>query len=250
LIHLRASWNSRGSYVRGSAQATAARRVHRPDAVRGRHRPELLLLALLAILSFDVAARQPTTVRPDLGSAQRIADWTLDGSGTWDVTANTLRLTGAGTPGGPIRRPAALAIFKSVPLTKLTLDAEIKSTAPVDLPVRDVELIFGYESPSRFYYVHLAGITNAVHNGIFLVADADRRRLDQPDSVPQMKDQAWHRVRLERDPASGRIAIFMDGSTEPVLKATDTTIRAGRVGFGSFDETGEFRNIVVTGETK
>ena len=116
----------------------------------------------------------------------------------------------------------------------------------MDLPVRDVELIFGYESPTRFYYVHLAGITNAVHNGIFLVADADRRRLDQPDSVPQMKDQAWHRVRLERDPASGRIEIFMDGSTTPVLKATDTTIAAGRIGFGSFDETGEFRNIVVT----
>ena len=209
-----------------------------------------LLLAALTMLSFDVAAQQPTTIRPDLGSAQHIADWNLDGSGTWDVTANTLRLTGAGTPGGPIRRPAALAILKSAPLTKLTLEAEIKSTAPVDLPVRDVELIFGYESPTRFYYVHLAGITNAVHNGIFLVADADRRRLDQPDSVPQMKDQAWHHVRLERDPVSGRIEIFMNGSTTPALKATDTTIAAGRIGFGSFDETGEFRNIVVTGGTK
>ena len=50
------------------------------------------------MLSFDVAAQQPTTIRPDLASAQRIAEWTLDGSGTWDVTANTLRLTGAGTP--------------------------------------------------------------------------------------------------------------------------------------------------------
>ncbi len=209
-----------------------------------------LLLAALTMLSFDVAAQQPTTLRPDLGSAQRIAEWTLDGSGTWDITANTLRLTGAGTPGGAIRRPAALAILKSPPLTKLTLEAEIKSTAPVDLPVRDVELIFGYESPTRFYYVHLAGITNAVHNGIFLVADADRRRLDQPDSVPQMKDQGWHHVRLERDPVSGRIEIFMNGSTTPALKATDTTIAAGRIGFGSFDETGEFRNIVVTGGTK
>jgi hypothetical protein len=28
------------------------------------------------------------------------------------------------------------------------------------------------------------------------------------------------------------------------------TIAAGRVGFASFDETGEFRNIVVTGSTK
>jgi hypothetical protein len=208
------------------------------------------LASALALLPIPGRAQQPATVRPDLGSPQRIADWTLDGSGTWDVADGSLRLVKAGTPGGPIRRPAALAIFKSDPFTKLTLEAEIKSTAPVDLPVRDVELIFGYESPTRFYYVHLAGITNAVHNGIFVVADADRRRLDTPDSLPQMKDQAWHRVRLERDPSTGRIEIFVDGSTTPALKATDTTIAAGRVGFGSFDETGEFRNIVVTGSTK
>jgi hypothetical protein len=208
------------------------------------------LASALALLPIPGRAQQPAIVRPDLGSPQRIADWTLDGSGTWDVADGSLRLVKAGTPGGPIRRPAALAILKSDPFTKLTLEAEIKSTAPVDLPVRDVELIFGYESPTRFYYVHLAGITNAVHNGIFVVADADRRRLDTPDSVPQMKDQAWHRVRLERDPSTGRIEIFVDGSTTPALKATDTTIAAGRVGFGSFDETGEFRNIVVTGSTK
>jgi hypothetical protein len=208
------------------------------------------LASALALLPIPGRAQQPAIVRPDLGSPQRIADWTLDGSGTWDVADGSLRLVKAGTPGGPIRRPAALAILKSDPFTKLTLEAEIKSTAPVDLPVRDVELIFGYESPTRFYYVHLAGITNAVHNGIFVVADADRRRLDTPDSVPQMKDQAWHRVRLERDPSTGRIEIFVDGSTTPALKATDTTIAAGRVGFASFDETGEFRNIVVTGSTK
>jgi hypothetical protein len=208
------------------------------------------LASALALLPIPGRAQQPAIVRPDLGSPQRIADWTLDGSGTWDVADGSLRLVKAGTPGGPIRRPAALAIFKSDPFTKLTLEAEIKSTAPVDLPVRDVELIFGYESPTRFYYVHLAGITNAVHNGIFVVADADRRRLDTPDSLPQMKDRAWHRVRLERDPSTGRIEIFVDGSTTPALKATDTTIAAGRVGFGSFDETGEFRNIVVTGSTK
>jgi hypothetical protein len=207
----------------------------------------LLIIAAAVMLPMPASARKSVTVRPDLGSRQRIADWTLDGSGKWDVADGLLRLTGAGVPTGPIRRPAGLAILKSAPFTKLTLEADIKSTAPIDLPVRDVELVFGYQSPTRFYYVHLAGITNAVHNGIFVVADADRRRLDAPDSVPQMKDQAWHHVRLERDPATGRIEIFMDGSAAPVLKAIDKTIAAGRIGFGSFDETGEFRNIVITG---
>jgi hypothetical protein len=230
--------------------ATTFRNITTIRKLAARYARTLVLLAGLAALPLDARAQQSSTLRPDLGSAQRIAEWTLDGSGSWDVTEGTLRLVKAGTPAGPIRRPAALAILKSPPFTALTLEAEIKSTAPVDLPVRDVELIFGYESPTRFYYVHLAGITNAVHNGIFVVNDRDRRRLDEPNSVPQMKDQAWHRVRLERDPTSGRIEIFVDGSATPALKATDTTIAAGRIGFGSFDETGEFRNIVVTGSTK
>lgn len=220
-----------------------------PGALSALAVPALAVLALAALAALPLAAA-PGALRPDLGSAKHLADWTLDGSGSWDIAGGALRLVKAGIPGGKIRRPAALAIFKSPDFGKVTLEAEMKSTAPVDLPVRDVELIFGYQSPSRFYYVHLAGITNAVHNGIFLVNDTDRRRIDEPTSEPQMKDAAWHRVRLERDPASGRIDIFVDGAAAPALHATDTTIPSGRIGFGSFDETGEFRHIVITGETK
>jgi hypothetical protein len=209
-----------------------------------------IVLALAALLPHGIVAQQPVSVRPDLSKPERISDWTLDGSGTWDIVKGTLQLTKAGTPAGPIRRPSALAILKSAAFTNVVIEAEMKSTQSVDVPVRDVEIVFGYESPSRFYYVHLAGVTNAVHNGIFVVADADRRRLDEPTSEPQMKDQAWHRVRLERDPSTGRIEVFVDGSKTPALKATDTTIRDGRVGFASFDDTGEFRNIVITGSTK
>jgi hypothetical protein len=193
---------------------SAMRTMRMPTCAR---RAASVVVTACLMLPLALLAAPPATVRANLDAAERIADWTLDGSGSWDIAGGTLRLTKAGIPGGPIRRPAALAILKSSPFTKFTLEAEIKSTAPVDLPVRDVDLIFDYESPTRFYYVHLAGITNAVHNGIFVVADADRKRLDEPTSVPQMKDQAWHRVRLERDPASGRIEIFVDGASTPAL---------------------------------
>jgi hypothetical protein len=42
----------------------------------------------------------------------------------------------------------------------------------------------------------------------------------------------------------------VDDFAAPVLRAVDNTIRAGRVGFGFFDETGEFRSIVITGTTR
>jgi hypothetical protein len=36
-------------------------------------------------------------------------------------------------------------------------------------------------------------------------------------------------------------------ATTPALEASDTTLKTGRVGLGSFDETGQFRNVIVTG---
>jgi hypothetical protein len=210
----------------------------------------LIVVAVFASLGAALVAQKPVTVRPTLGGPERLADWTLDGSGEFAIADGVLRLTKAGKPGGPIRRPAALAILKSAPFTTVTVDLELRSTAPVELDVRDVNLVVGYESPSRFYYIHLSGRTDGVHNGIFVVADADRRRIDSGKTPPQLKDQAWHRVRVERDPPSGRIDVFVDDLGKPVLRANDSTIAAGRVGFGSFDETGEFRNIVVTGTTR
>jgi hypothetical protein len=211
----------------------------------------LLTLSILITAATDKIQAQPEiSVQPNLSRSEALSEWLLDGSGSWNIENDKLVLQKAGTPSGPIRRPAALAILKTVPLQKVKLQVQVRSTAPQEVVRRDVVLVFSYQSPSRFYYVHLSGITDANHNGIFLVADADRRRLDDPTGRPSLKDQSWHAVRLERDGANGRIEIYVDGSASPTLAASDTTIRAGRVGLGSFDDTGEFREIRVTGATK
>ena len=208
-------------------------------------------LANALILTLGLAqGPAPVIVKADMSEARGVTEFDLDGNGSWKVVAQTLVLEKAGVPGGKIRRPAALAILKSPPLTDLTFRAELRSTAPVDLPVRDVQLIVGYQSPSQFYYIHLSAKTDAVHNGIFLVNNADRKRIDEPTSKPHLLDQAWHRVRVERNAATGSIAVFFDDHPTPILTATDRTLTWGRVGVGSFDETGEFRNIVVTGKGK
>lgn len=202
---------------------------------------------VLTLADLGVHAQGRVSFRPQLTSPDALASWSLDGSGSWTVADGKLVLEKAGRPAGSIRRPAALAIFKTDALKQVTLKAEVRSTAPQDVIRRDLNLIFGYESPSRFYYVHLSGVTDDVHHGIFLVADADRRRIDDGKGHPQLKDQNWHRVRLERDGATGTIEIYVDGSKAPVLAASDTTIRTGRVGLGSFDDTGEFRKIEIAG---
>jgi hypothetical protein len=202
----------------------------------------LLAVATAVVLIGPLPAQ--TAVRAEFVDARGLSEWDIDGSGHWRMAGNVLQLFTAGVPSGPIRKPAAMAILKSAPVGNFTLDVELRSTAPVDLDVRDVLLIFAYQSPTRFYYVHLSKRTDAVHNGIFVVNDADRKRLDPPTSVGRLVDQAWRRVRLTRETA-GPIRVFFDGETTPALSARDMTLQSGRVGVGSFDETAEFRALTL-----
>ena len=210
-------------------------------------------LVVVALMSASAAitaggARQiETTLRPNLAAAERLADWDLDGSGVWTIRGGMMVLARAGTPSGAIRRPSALAILKTGDFRRASVTAEIRSTADVTVVNRDLEIILAYQGPARFYYVHLAGITNDVHNGIFLVADADRKRIDPGTSPPQLTDQSWHAARVEWNGATGHIDVYVDESAKPVMQAIDHTLTTGRVGLGSFDDTGEFRNIVVRG---
>jgi len=173
--------------------------------------------------------------------AQSLAEWDLDGSGVWAVRGDVLVLEEAGVPAGSIRRPAALALLRGKPFEDVEFAIDIRSTAPADLAVRDVLLIVGYQSPSRFYYVHLSAKTDDVHNGNFLVDNADRRRIDDGKAPARLTDQEWHRVRLVRLAATGSIKVFFGNENEPTLSAMDRTLTSGRVGVGSFDETAEFR---------
>lgn len=207
----------------------------------------LIVPLLVAVAATVCVAQESFSAKPDFAASDALTRFTLDGNGAWEIADAKLILSKAGTPAGPIRRPAALAILQSEPLVRATVQVEMRSTAAVEVKNRDLEIIFDYLSAKRFYYVHLAGITDAVHNGIFLVDEKDRKRIDDGTAPPQLTDREWHRVRLERDGESGRIEVFVDGAEQPSLKATDTSIRAGRVGLGSFDDTGEFRRFAVAG---
>jgi hypothetical protein len=125
---------------------------------------------------------------------------------------------------------------------------DVRSTAPPDVEQRDVLLVFDYQTPARFHYVHISKHVDNVHNGIFVVDDADRKRIDQAHGPGRLTDQAWHHVRLERNVTTGTIRVFFDNDAAPILSANDRSLAGGRVGVGSFDDTAEFRNFSVTPE--
>ena len=155
---------------------------------------------------------------------------------------------------GP-RRPFEYAILTAgPPLAAVEIRASVRLDEPVEITNRDVIIVFAYRSDTEFYYAHLS-TDNTIypHNGIFKVNNADRERLDYEwngrsrGANPAVTDRAWHDIVVRHRPATGEIAVYVDGSRDPLMTARDTTFGSGRVGFGSFDNTGRLRSLKVTG---
>jgi hypothetical protein len=164
-----------------------------------------------------------------------------------------LREPGTARPGP--RRPFEYAtLTKGNPFGDVRIDGEVRIDTPVEITNRDVIVVFGHRSDTQFYYAHLS-TDNTIypHNGIFVVNNADRVRIeDQWDgrvgAPPAITDANWHDVRVVHCAGSGEIAVYMDGSRTPLMTAVDTTFDSGRVGFGSFDNIGRLRELEVRGQ--
>ncbi|MEI5525001.1 PQQ-dependent sugar dehydrogenase [Streptomyces brasiliscabiei] len=185
----------------------------------------------------------------------------MDGRNWAPVTPSKWRFPGreavlaeAGVQRPGPRRPFEYAVLTAGPAAygDVRIDAEVRIDTPVDTPNRDVIIVFDHQSDTRFSYVHLSqDNTIYPHNGVFVVDDADRLRVDDQwngttGAPPAVTDTAWHKVRVVRCATTGEIAVYVDGSKRPLMTAVDTTLASGRVGFGSFDNTGRLRGLRVS----
>lgn len=177
---------------------------------------------------------------------QQEANWTFEGIGQWDVKNNVLEIKENSINRDPFSAPSARAIYDKSTFTSFNLTVEIKSNAPLAEIKGDMVIIFGYQSSTQFYYAHLTGAVDSIHNGVFLVDNADRHKVDFTEFEPVLTDREWHIIRLARDIETGSISIFRDAEKEPIMRVQDRTFLEGKIGFGSFNDTGEIRNITVT----
>jgi hypothetical protein len=178
--------------------------------------------------------------------------WSFEGTPRWGEVV----LTEPGTaPTGP-RRPFEYAIVTKGPeLSSVAISAQVRIDEAVEVTNRDVIIVWNYQSPTKFHYAHLS-TDNTIypHNGIFVVDDADRLRLDDQwdpaasrGAAPAITDADWHDVLVTHDTRTGRIEVRLDGAREPLMTATDTTLTHGRIGFGSFDNFGRVRHVGALG---
>jgi glucose/arabinose dehydrogenase len=183
------------------------------------------------------------------------ARWAPVTPSKWQFTGGQVVLAEAGEERPGPRRPFEYAILTAGPvLSSVRIDAQVRLDTPVDVVNRDVIIVFGWQDDTHFYYAHLS-TDNTIypHNGIFKVDGADRERIDYQwngrsrGANPAVTDLDWHGVQLRHVASTGEIAVYVDGCTDPLMTAHDTTFTSGRTGFGSFDNIGRTRHFTVTG---
>ena len=150
-----------------------------------------------------------------------------------------LHMKGSRPPGVP-RRPLQFALLKTPAVGSFTFRARVRREG------RSMIVVFNYVDTLHFYYTHLsmdAGRRQPVHNGIFLVNNADRARIAGLEATPALPDRRWHSIRVVRDAPAGRIEVYSDVETRPLFSVIDHAFTCGRIGIGSFDETGDFTDV-------
>lgn len=147
----------------------------------------------------------------------------------------------------PHRSPLLMSLLKDVVVSDLDLRLKVKSTHP-DYGHRDVCIIFGYQDPAHFYYVHLGQEMDDHANQIFVVDDAPRVKISTKTTDGTPWDDEWHDVRIVREVESGRIEVYFDDMETPVMTAQDKRFAWGQIGIGSFDDLSVWKDIRVHGK--
>lgn len=146
----------------------------------------------------------------------------------------------------PHRSPYNRAILKDIYVSDFVLDVQLQSTIK-DYGHRDLCLFFGYQDPAHFYYVHLGKKMDPHANNIFIVNDADRKSISIKTTEGTNWDDEWHHARVVRNVETGTIDIYFDDMETPVMTAVDKNFTWGQVGIGSFDDTGNFDDVLLYG---
>lgn len=178
--------------------------------------------------------------------------WHVYNPADWRVTTDSgtpmLELnTGREPLPGP-RRPFQFAIAQTGDFTKVTVEADMRPRK------RSMIIVFDYRDPAHFDYAHLStdtGRKQPVHNGVFHVFGGERVRISSQDGPAAFaaKDR-WYHVVLNYDGAKGEVRVKVDGKEVPALHAFDLSMNSGKVGLGSFDEVGDFKNVKIHGTSK
>ncbi|WP_265594050.1 PQQ-dependent sugar dehydrogenase [Haloferula sp. BvORR071] len=172
----------------------------------------------------------------------------LSASSTWAHSDGLLTLSAAGSQvSGMVARPCGYALIPG-DWRNVTFNLEGHTLRSPSTTQRDIVMIFGYVDETHFYYAHIAGTSNSTTQNVIVKVDGTTATpIQSPASPPVKLTSNWQTYRVTHS-ATGAIAVYADNMSTPFMTANDTTFPVGRLGFGSYDDTAEFRMAAVSGE--
>jgi hypothetical protein len=161
---------------------------------------------------------------------------------------NVLRVTGPSKYQPPYRSPHSIALVKDIKVGDFELTANVQNTNVNAGPHRDLCIFWGYQDPSHFYYVHFGAQSDPNACQIFIVNDAARTPITVKKAKGTPWKEGWHKVKVVRNVTEGTMEAYFDDMKKPLMTAKDKTFTWGQVGIGTFDDNGNFDDVVLRGE--
>ncbi len=214
---------------------------------------------LLAFLNITLSALAQKSSIPenyslvyaqDFSTPQALAGFDKTDKTAWRINNsagnNTLELFGKSQYAARVRSPFNIALIKDLIVGDFILEVNLAQSGK-EYGHRDLCLFFNVKDPTNFYYVHIATTADDHANNIFLVNDEPRVKIATKTTkgTDWGETNSWHTARIERNTKEGTIRVYFDNMDAPIMEATDTHFDMGHIGFGSFDDTGQFDNIKV-----
>lgn len=221
------------------------------------------LLFLLLITTSGCAAQKAVSNIPkdyqllyqqDFEKETAIEDFEMTDTKAWrrgTSDRNTLELFGESQYRSRVRSPFNIALLKEHMFGDFILEVDLAQSGR-EYGHRDLCLFFAVKDATNFYYIHIASVMDDKANQIFIVNDEPRIKISSKttEGTDWGVTNSWHKARIERKLEDGTIKVFFDDMTTPIMEATDTHFDIGRIGFGSFDDTGQFDNIKIWAPSK
>ena len=213
----------------------------------------LLGLFLLTMSATGLLAEEKLPVVHQEDFENGTEDWQPTDDSKWKLTNeegnHVYHLLGKSDYQPPHRSPHSISLLKEILVSDFVLTAKVK-TLQSSRAHRDMCLFFGYQDSAHFYYVHLGEKTDPHANQIFIVNDAPRIKIsEQTNEGTPWKDDTWHQVKIVCKVESGLIEIYFDDIDKPQMVAHDKHFTWGQIGLGSFDDLGQWDDVVLKGKT-
>ncbi len=219
--------------------------------------PAFALLSLAAAACADekdsgIPADYKLLYQQDFASADALKDFQFSDASAWKWSEGegkqALELHKQSAYKPAVRSPVNIALLAGKQFGDFIVEAQCQQTGK-EYGHRDMVFVFGFQEPSKFYYVHIATKADDHANQVFIVNEKPRLKISKTSNDGnQWGLGVWRKVRIERKASDGTVKVFFDDMSKPIMTAEDKNFGAGWIGFGSFDDTGKVANIRVWGK--